>query len=74
MLPLYNVRSLDTALQYEFRSVTAPVLAGRHGLQFTFTLWGPAGKVGVDVIGRYTRELLATTRRASELLEDEPAD
>ena len=70
VLPLYNVRSLDSTKQYEFRSVTSPVIAGRQGLKFTFTLWGPAGKVGVDVLGRYTRELLATTRRASELVEE----
>jgi hypothetical protein len=46
----------------------SPVFAGREGLKFTFTLFGPAGTVGMDVISRYIRELLAATRRASELL------
>jgi flavin reductase (DIM6/NTAB) family NADH-FMN oxidoreductase RutF len=68
VLGLYNVTSLDSAKQHEFHSVTAPVFAGRLGLKFTFTLWGPAGTVGMDVISRYTRELLAATGRASELL------
>jgi len=69
VLGLYNVTSLDSAKQHEFHSVTAPVFAGPQGLKFTFTLWGPAGTVGMDVISRYTRELLATTGRASELLK-----
>jgi flavin reductase (DIM6/NTAB) family NADH-FMN oxidoreductase RutF len=69
VLGLYNVTSLDSAKQHEFHSVTAPVFAGRQGLKFTFTLWGPAGTAGMDVISRYTRELLATTGRASELLK-----
>ena len=68
VLGLYNVTSLDAAKQHEFHSVTAPVFAGRQGLKFTFTLFGPAGTVGMDVISRYTRELLTTTGRASELL------
>jgi DNA-binding IclR family transcriptional regulator len=68
VLGLYNVASLDPGKAYEFHSVTAPVFVGERGPQFTFTLWGPAGVAGVDVISRYTRELLAATRRASELL------
>ena len=71
VLGLYNVTSLDSAKQHEFHSVTAPVFAGRQGLKFTFTLWGPAGTVGMDVISRYIRELLATTGRASELLSSD---
>jgi hypothetical protein len=59
---------------YEFHSVTAPVFVGAQGPQFTFTLWGPAGVVGVDVISRYTRELLSATARASELLAADAQD
>jgi flavin reductase (DIM6/NTAB) family NADH-FMN oxidoreductase RutF len=69
VLDLYNLPSLDSTRSHEFHSVTAPVTAGRLGLRFTFTLFGPAGRVGVDVISQYTRELLAATARASELLE-----
>lgn len=68
VLGLYNTTTLDAARQHEFHSVTAPVFAGREGLKFTFTLFGPAGTVGMDVVSRYIRELLAATRRASELL------
>jgi flavin reductase (DIM6/NTAB) family NADH-FMN oxidoreductase RutF/DNA-binding IclR family transcriptional regulator len=71
VLPLYNPRNLDATALHEFHSVTAPVLAGRRGLVFTFTLFGPAGRVGVDVVTRYVRELLAATTRASELVERE---
>jgi DNA-binding IclR family transcriptional regulator len=74
VLGLYNIASLDAGKAYEFHSVTAPVFAGERGPQFTFTLWGPAGVVGVDVISRYTRELLAATRRASELLGADAQD
>jgi flavin reductase (DIM6/NTAB) family NADH-FMN oxidoreductase RutF len=69
VLELYNTTTLDPARQHEFHSATAPVFAGREGLKFTFTLWGPAGTVGMDVITRYIRELLAATGRASELLK-----
>jgi flavin reductase (DIM6/NTAB) family NADH-FMN oxidoreductase RutF/DNA-binding IclR family transcriptional regulator len=71
VLPLYNPRYLDATARHEFHSATAPVLAGRRGLVFTFTLFGPAGRVGVDVVSRYVRELLAATARASELVERE---
>jgi len=71
VLELYNTTSLDSAKQHEFHSVTAPVFAGQQGLKFTFTLFGPAGTVGMDVISRYIRELLATTSRASELLNSD---
>jgi flavin reductase (DIM6/NTAB) family NADH-FMN oxidoreductase RutF len=71
VLGLYNVTSLDAAKQHEFHSVTAPVVAGPQGLKFTFTLFGPAGTVGMDVISRYIRELMATTGRASELLDSD---
>jgi flavin reductase (DIM6/NTAB) family NADH-FMN oxidoreductase RutF len=74
VLGLYNIASLDSAKQHEFHSVTAPVFVGERGPQFTFTLWGPAGMVGVDVISRYIRELLTTTGRASELLGAEAQD
>lgn len=74
VLGLYNVASLDSAKLHEFHSVTAPVFVGERGPQFTFTLWGPAGIVGVDVISRYIRELLTTTGRASELLGAEILD
>jgi flavin reductase (DIM6/NTAB) family NADH-FMN oxidoreductase RutF len=74
MLGLYNVTSLDTIKQHEFHSVTAPVFAGPQGLKFSFTLWGPAGAVGFDVISRYIRELLAATGRASELLAAQVLD
>jgi flavin reductase (DIM6/NTAB) family NADH-FMN oxidoreductase RutF len=67
VLPLYNLPSLDSGQKHEFHSVTAPVFAG-EALKFTFTLWGPAGKVGIDIISRYIRELLKATNRASELL------
>ncbi len=69
VLGLYNTTTLDPARQHEFHSATAPVFAGREGLKFTFTLWGPAGTVGMNVITRYIRELLAATGRASELLK-----
>src|SRR5712691_2880016 len=65
VLGLYNTTTLDPARQHEFHSATAPVFAGREGLKFTFTLWGPAGTVGMNVITRYIRELLAATGRAS---------
>jgi flavin reductase (DIM6/NTAB) family NADH-FMN oxidoreductase RutF len=68
VLDLYNVASLDSATVHEFHSVTAPVFVGERGPQFTFTLWGPAGVVGVDVISRYISHLLTATARASELL------
>ena len=47
------------------------IFAGPQGLKFTFTLFGPAGTVGMDVISRYIRELMATTGRASELLDSD---
>jgi flavin reductase (DIM6/NTAB) family NADH-FMN oxidoreductase RutF len=68
VLDLYNLPRLDASAQHEFHSVTAPVTAGSAGLRFTFTLWGPAGRVGVDTVNRYTNELLKATTRASELL------
>jgi flavin reductase (DIM6/NTAB) family NADH-FMN oxidoreductase RutF len=68
VLGLYNALTLDSARQHEFHSVTAPVFAGPEGLKFSFTLWGPAGTVGMSVITRYIRELLTATERASELL------
>ena len=68
VLGLYNTKTLDSARQHEFHSVTAPVFAGPEGLKFSFTLWGPAGTVGMSVITRYIRELLTATERASELL------
>jgi flavin reductase (DIM6/NTAB) family NADH-FMN oxidoreductase RutF len=71
VLPLYNPRHLDAAALHEFHSATAPVTATGRGLIFTFTLWGPAGRVGVDVVSRYVRELLTATRRASELVDVE---
>jgi flavin reductase (DIM6/NTAB) family NADH-FMN oxidoreductase RutF len=72
VLGLYNVASLDSAKQHEFHSVTAPVFVGDQRPQFTFTLWGPAGTVGKDVINRHIRELLTATARASELLGAPP--
>jgi flavin reductase (DIM6/NTAB) family NADH-FMN oxidoreductase RutF/DNA-binding IclR family transcriptional regulator len=74
VLPLYNPRYLDATARHEFHSATAPVFAGQRGLVFTFTLFGPAGQVGVDVVSRYVRELLAATTRASELVEREVED
>jgi len=68
VLGLYNTKALDSARQHEFHSVTAPVFAGPEGLKFSFTLWGPAGTVGMNEITRYIRELLTATGRASELL------
>ena len=68
VLGLYNMTTLDSARQHEFHSVTAPVFAGSEGLKFSFTLWGPAGTVAMNVITRYIRELLTATGRASELL------
>jgi flavin reductase (DIM6/NTAB) family NADH-FMN oxidoreductase RutF len=67
VLPLYNVAILDSGRKHEFHSVTAPVFAD-DVLTFTFTLWGPAGVVGTDVVSRYIRELQKATTRASELL------
>jgi flavin reductase (DIM6/NTAB) family NADH-FMN oxidoreductase RutF/DNA-binding IclR family transcriptional regulator len=71
VLPLYNPHHLDATQLHEFHSATAPVVAAPRGLVFTFTLWGPSGRVGVNVIARYTRELLAATSRASQLVESE---
>lgn len=68
VIGLYNTATLDSARQHEFHSVTAPVFAEPEGVKFTFTLWGPAGTVGMEVITRYIRELLTATGRASELL------
>lgn len=72
VLPLYNLPILDAKQKHEFHSVTAPVFAG-DALKFSFTLWGPAGTVNVDVISRYIRELLKATTRASELLSTDHA-
>lgn len=67
VLPLYNLPFLDSGRKHEFHSVTAPVFAG-ESLKFTFTLFGPAGAVGLDVVSRYIGELQKATTRASELL------